>query len=272
MDNPKSVLEALLFVSPEALPVKEIRKIASDLKEKEIEELLAELIREYDARESGIQIVQAGGGYRMLTRLECSPWLKRLKTVTVSNKLSQPSMETLSIIAYKQPVIRAEIDHIRGVNSDGVIKTLLDRKLIKILGRKEMPGRPLLYGTTSEFLQYFGLKDITELPTLRDIEDFEGEGAAQLTMDDVKALDLEIPEEEREVLEPETLETPDPDGPAPESSADEALEPVESVDPAADVDEPDTQGSPEHEETVDEDTPNPADDLLRSSEPIRPVD
>jgi len=264
MDKPKSVLEALLFVSPEPLPVKEIRKVVSDLKEKEIEELLDELVREYDARESGIQIVQAAGGYQMLTRLECSPWLKRLKTVTVSNKLSQPSMETLAIIAYKQPVIRAEIDHIRGVNSDGVIKTLLDRKLIKILGRKEMPGRPLLYGTTSEFLQYFGLKDITELPTLRDIEDFEGEGAMQLTMDDVKALDAEAPDDVSGDIDIETEDTPPP-----EESESKTLD----AEPKEDGTQPLEKGEDQDQtDGASEATPEPAEDYVEPSDRILPAD
>ena len=233
MENPKPILEALLFVSPEPLTIREIRKITPELKESAIREILDGLAREYDERGSGIQIVEVAGGYRMLTRLEASPWLKRLKSVTVSSKLSQPALETLAIVAYKQPVIRAEIDHIRGVSSDGVLKTLLDRKLVKILGRKEVPGRPLLYGTTPEFLQYFGLKDITELPTLRDIEDFEGEGAAQLTIDDVRRMNERIDGdgEEEGAGEPEEAppahpaELPPGEGESPDPAGTEAAEP-----------------------------------------------
>jgi len=190
MANNKSILEALLFVSPEPLSVKEIMGILEDAGESDVITLLKELATDYESRNSGIQIVEVGEGWRMLTRLECSPWLKKLKNVTVSSRLSQPSMETLSIIAYRQPVIKAEIDQIRGVSSDGVLRTLLDRKLIKILGRKEMPGRPLLYGTTTEFLQYFGLKSISELPTLKDLEDIDGSEPPEFpTMEEVKEMD-----------------------------------------------------------------------------------
>jgi segregation and condensation protein B len=109
----------------------------------------------------------------MVTNPASSPYIKKLISTAVPTKLSQPSIETLSIIAYKQPIIKAEIEAIRGVNSDGVVKTLLERRLLKILGRKEVPGRPLMYGTTKEFLQYFGLKDLTELPTLKELSDVE---------------------------------------------------------------------------------------------------
>lgn len=190
MASNKSILEALLFMSPEPLSVKEIMNILENAGESDIISLLSELSADYETRDSGIQVVEVGEGWRMLTRLECSPWLKKLKNVTVSGRLSQPGMETLSIIAYRQPVIKAEIDQIRGVSSDGVLRTLLDRKLIKILGRKEMPGRPLLYGTTTEFLQYFGLKSISELPTLKDLEDIDGSEPPEFpTMAEVKEMD-----------------------------------------------------------------------------------
>ena len=105
----------------------------------------------------------------MITNTAYAPFLKKFRAKSSSAKLSASALETLAIIAYRQPIIKAEIEQLRSVNSDGVVKTLLDRKLVKILGRKEAPGRPLLYGTTKEFLQYFGLKDLANLPTLRDI-------------------------------------------------------------------------------------------------------
>ncbi|MBI5141209.1 MAG: SMC-Scp complex subunit ScpB [Nitrospirae bacterium] len=174
MTNNKSILEALLFVSTEPLVPAQVKELLDGVTELEVSVMIEELASDYDERGSGIQIAKVAGGYQMMTRLECSPWLRKLKTVTVSNKLSQAALETLAIIAYKQPIIKAELDQIRGVGSDGVLKTLLDRRLIKIFGRKEMPGRPLLYGTATEFLRYFGLRDIAELPTLRDMEDIAG--------------------------------------------------------------------------------------------------
>jgi segregation and condensation protein B len=105
----------------------------------------------------------------MVTNPEYSECVKKFKSTQLSSKLSMPALETLSIIAYKQPIIKAEIEQLRGVNSDSAIRTLLEKRLIKVIGRKEAPGRPFLYGTTREFLQYFGLKDLTELPTLKDL-------------------------------------------------------------------------------------------------------
>jgi segregation and condensation protein B len=105
----------------------------------------------------------------MVTNPAYAEWTKKFMSSHASSKLSIPALETLEIVAYKQPIIRAEIEQIRGVNSDSAIKTLYDKRLIKIMGRKEAPGRPFLYGTTREFLQYFGLKDLTELPTLKDL-------------------------------------------------------------------------------------------------------
>lgn len=203
MAENRSIIEALLFASPEPLSIKQIMGLLDNVSEPEIQSVLDTLIYEYEQRQGGLQVIQIADGYQMLTRLECSPWLKKLKTVTVSSKLSQAALETLSIIAYKQPTIKAEIDKTRGVSSDGVLKTLLDRKLIKILGRQEMPGRPLLYGTTNEFLQYFGLKNISELPTLRDIEDIDGtESPGQPSIEDILELDSEILEQEAEKTSP----------------------------------------------------------------------
>jgi segregation and condensation protein B len=105
----------------------------------------------------------------MVTNPEYSEWVRKFRSSHTSTRLSMPALETLAIIAYKQPIIRAEIEQIRGVNSDSAIRTLHEKRLIKIMGRKEAPGRPFLYGTTREFLQYFGLKDLTELPTIKDL-------------------------------------------------------------------------------------------------------
>lgn len=164
----KSLVEALLFVSGEPLTLGELKN-STDLPEAELKQLLDEMIAEYTERNSGLLIIEIANGYQIVTNPHYAQWIKKLKNTAASGKLSMPALETLAIIAYKQPIIKAELEQIRGVNSDGVIKTLLDRRLIKIMGRKEVPGKPLLYGTTREFLQYFGLKDLTELPTISEL-------------------------------------------------------------------------------------------------------
>lgn len=165
----KSLIEAILFVSGEPVNISTLKEI-TELHETELVKLISELKEEYKERNSGMLIAEIANGYEFVTNPAHSAWLKKLKASKMASRLSLPALETLAIIAYKQPLIKAEIEQIRSVNSDGVVKTLLDKKLIKIIGRKEAPGRPLLYGTTKEFLQYFGLKDLTELPTLKELE------------------------------------------------------------------------------------------------------
>ncbi len=164
----KSIIESLLFVTGEPLTLPVIKNITG-LHEAEIRQVLDDLIREYREKNRGVLIIEIANGYQMVTNPANAQWVKKLRNTSASSRLSMPALETLAIIAYNQPIIKAELELIRGVNSDGVIKTLLDRRLIKIMGRKEVPGKPLLYGTTREFLQYFGLKDLSELPTLKEL-------------------------------------------------------------------------------------------------------
>jgi segregation and condensation protein B len=163
----KAILEALLFASGEPIAISTISK-ATSLNEQDIREIMRQLTADYRNRNAGIVIAEIADGYEMVTDPELAAWIRRMKNIHVSNKLSQPSIETLSIIAYKQPITKLEIDQLRGVNSDAAVKSLLDKRLIKIIGKKEAPGRPFLYGTTNEFLQYFGLKNLTELPAIHD--------------------------------------------------------------------------------------------------------
>jgi len=168
-DKNKCLIEALLFVSGTPISASEIKSVIG-LPEVEIRALMSELIEEYKERNSGILISEIANGYQMHTNPEFGEILKKFAGSQKAQKLSLAALETLAIIAYKQPIIKAEIEELRGVNSDGVIKSLLEKRLIKIVGKKEAPGRPLLYATTSEFLEYFGLKDLSELPTIKDIE------------------------------------------------------------------------------------------------------
>jgi segregation and condensation protein B len=162
--NPIEVVEALLFASDTPLEPERIREVLDLEHVAAARELLTELTTRYDEGGRGLAIVEVGGGYRMVTRPELAPWLVRLARARTRLRLSRPALETLAIIAYKQPVSRPEVDAVRGVNSEGVLDNLLERRLVRIAGRKEAPGRPFLYETTREFLVAFGLRDVGELP------------------------------------------------------------------------------------------------------------
>lgn len=167
--NRKALLEALFFITGEPLRLADLKELTG-VPEPELKDLIEELMADYRERGGGLLVSEIAGGYQMHTNPDHSEWAKKLKGSEQGGKLSQPALESLAIVAYKQPLTKAELEALRGVNSDGVIKTLLDRKLIKMVGRKEAPGKPLLYGTTREFLVHFGLKDLTELPTLKELE------------------------------------------------------------------------------------------------------
>jgi len=163
----KRIIEALLFVSEKPLTVVEIKRVLDGMEEEKIKEMIGELRLDYEKQERSFTIAELAGGYQIITKPEFAPWVGKLFKKDES-KLSNPSLETLAIIAYKQPLTRSEIERIRGVNVDGVLKTLLDKGLIKIRGRKDAPGRPIAYGTTSEFLKRFGLGGLEQLPKLCD--------------------------------------------------------------------------------------------------------
>ena len=162
MPDPADVLEALLFASDTPLEPERIREVLELPSVEAARALVEELSVRYAAR--GLQIVEVGGGYRMVTRPELQPWLVRLTRSRTKQRLSRPALETLAIVAYKQPVSRPEVDAIRGVNSEAVLENLLERRLIRIPGRKDAPGRPYLFETTREFLVAFGLRDLGDLP------------------------------------------------------------------------------------------------------------
>jgi segregation and condensation protein B len=170
-----AVIESLLFASGDPLTADRIKEVLEGTDKKTVERLLLELQKDYDSREGGLRIVQIAGGYQLVTPPDHGFWVRKLKKTKTSSRLSKPSLETLAIIAYKQPVVKSDIDGIRGVDSSGVLKGLLDKRLIKIMGRMDVAGKPLMYGTTREFLQYFGLKDLTDLPTLKEFEDMTKE-------------------------------------------------------------------------------------------------
>ncbi len=173
-EQQKKAIEALLFLSEEPIKPDKLAVVLST-SNTEAEKIVRELQADLSNQGRGLQIFEAAGGFQMGTLPELSPVLEKAFSEEVSSNLSNAALEVLAIIAYKQPVTRIEIESIRGVRSEHVLENLLKRKLIKVTGRKEGPGRPLLYGTTADFLKYFGLKELDELPELAMGNDSEGE-------------------------------------------------------------------------------------------------
>jgi len=163
------VLEAILFASEVPLSAAELARGEEGLDEEQVEAMLAELNQEYEAEKRAFGIVEIAGGYQLMTRPEFAPVLERFDTVPTNSRLSTPALETLAIIAYRQPVGRAEIEEIRGVGAGSVLKTLIERELIDVVGRGEGLGRPLLYGTSRRFLEHFGFRSLEELPRSDDL-------------------------------------------------------------------------------------------------------
>jgi len=164
------IVEALLFASDHPLSFNALMSLTGDIDASRLQAVIAALRRRYDLNGHSFQIIEIAGGYQMCTRPRYARWIKELYRNRTAVRLSKPSLETLAIIAYRQPIIRTDIEAIRGVNIEGVLKTLLQRNLITIRGRKKAPGRPLLYGTTDEFLRYFGLNKISDLPTREELK------------------------------------------------------------------------------------------------------
>jgi len=167
-DQAKNIIEAMLFVSDKPLFINEIKGVLEDFDASGIKDIISELSNEYRQTGRAFTLKEIAGGFQIVTDPVLSPWLKKLYKTSGADRLSGPSLETLAIIAYKQPATKPEIEAIRGVNVDGVLKTLIEKNLVKIGGRKETVGRPIFYGTTSEFLQYFGLNSLKELPKLEE--------------------------------------------------------------------------------------------------------
>jgi segregation and condensation protein B len=169
----KSAIEALLFVAGNPLSEDRLKGIFEEATKEQIEAQLQTIKQECDERNAGITLAEVAGGYQFATRPENAVWIRKFKAVKVSAKLSRPALETLAIVAYKQPITRTEVEAVRGVNIGGIMRNLMERRLVKIVGKKDVPGKPLLYGTSAEFLQYFGLKDLSSLPTLKEFQELE---------------------------------------------------------------------------------------------------
>jgi segregation and condensation protein B len=194
-----AIVEALIFASPDPLTLKAIYKLLDTEPKDEVKAALEQLKKDYD-RPGGLQLVEVAGGYQIVTRPDLHEWVRRLFQERSTQKLSVQSLETLAVIAYKQPITAVEITEVRGVNTSGVLNTLLERHLIKIVGRKQVVGRPFLYATTKEFLIRFGLNDLSDLPKVEDMAEALGiEGGAPPVLvertPDEDQLPLEEPDE-----------------------------------------------------------------------------
>jgi segregation and condensation protein B len=170
MSELRAIIESLLFVSEVPLSLVKIKSVLTMHTHGEIIRALEELGEEYAADKHGFFLAEVAQGYQFRSKPEYGDWIRKLKKITPA-RLSQAALETLAIIAYKQPILRSEIENVRGVDVGGILRLLLEKNLIKILGRKNVPGRPIIYGTTQKFLEFFSLKDISSLPTLEEMGD-----------------------------------------------------------------------------------------------------
>lgn len=173
-----AILEALLFVSEAPLSLERLEEVLEGRSRSEVARLITDFQERCRQPDRGLLLLEAAGGYRLVTKPELAQWIQRFRGAKPA-KLSKAALETLAIIAYKQPITKPEIEAIRGVMIDGVLKTLVERDLIRILGRKPEVGRPILYGTSRQFLEYFGFLDLSELPTLKEIEALAPKGAGE---------------------------------------------------------------------------------------------
>ena len=238
----KNIIESLLFVTDNPIDVRTFKQMMPEADIREIRQALVDLAAEYDTRQGGFLLLEVAGGFQFRTRPDYKDWIKKLvKPAPV--RLSKAALETLAIIAYHQPIIRADVERIRGVDSGAIIRSLLERKLIRILGKKEIPGRPLIYATTRRFLELFNLKSLSDLPTLKEIQAFGKSGTAE---DLAAELTAQQEQSENDDLPPAT------DAEAPTTDDDvKAAPPPEAAD---------TQTGDSGHQTVAADSPEPATD------------
>jgi segregation and condensation protein B len=190
----RSIAEALILASPEPIPLARLAKLIPRCTPAKARTLVEELNAEYVAQQRAFEICEVAGGYQVRTHSEFASYLQQLRNARPL-RLSNPALETLAIVAYRQPVTRAEVENVRGVEAGPVMRSLLERKLIKLVGRREVPGRPMLYATTKRFLELFGLADLKDLPTLRELEELAlaaAETGDAFETDEIASLAAEI--------------------------------------------------------------------------------
>jgi segregation and condensation protein B len=232
-DELKKIVEALIFVSEKPVSIETLRDVVKNVEATDVRAIIEELNGEYSSTGRSFQIKEIAGGFQMLTDPVYSRWISVLYKKG-PDRLSGPSLETLAIIAYKQPLTRSDIEAIRGVNVDGVLHTLEERKFIRMKGRLEAPGRPILYGTTTEFLQHFGLRSLEELPKLKEFQ----ESDLDFVRDKNKAEVIDTSTGKLHIQamhahEAPVQETPAPETPAPAPEAPAQETPAPQPEPVA---------------------------------------
>ena len=203
----KSIVESLIFASPDPLSIKVHVKTIDSEPPEHVEEALASVCQEWKTRSGGLQLVEVAGGYQIVTKPELHEWVRRLFHEHSKQRLSIPALETLAVVAYRQPVTGPEITEIRGVNTSGVLGTLVERRLVKVVGRRAVIGRPFLYATTREFLDRFGLNDLGDLPKVEDM---------------AEALGMDVPNMLTEAYPTEEILPFETESPSADSESDEA--------------------------------------------------
>ncbi|MBI4536980.1 MAG: SMC-Scp complex subunit ScpB [candidate division NC10 bacterium] len=206
----RGILEALLFVVDEPIPLAKLREVLGDAEESQTSASLSALALALEQMGFGLMVQEVAGGFRLTTRPEAHPWIQRLQQVKPT-RLSRAALETLAIIAYRQPITKAEVEQIRGVAIDGVLRTLLERELVRILGRKADAGRPILYGTSQQFLEHFGFRALGDLPSLREIDELVGpppseEGSPRPSTADLPGQSRGLYHVEEEAVSPPAVE------------------------------------------------------------------
>ncbi len=210
----QAIVEAMVFASPEPLTPKALLKLLDTEPKEDVLEALEALKADYGQRTGGLQLVEVAGGFQIVTRHDLHEWVRRLFHERSTQKLSVQALESLAVIAYRQPITSLEVTEIRGVSASGVLNTLLERHLIKIVGRKQVVGRPFMYATTKEFLIRFGLKDLSDLPRVEDM-------AESLGIESNLLVEQEAPEEQLPLSEPDLESSDDAGGDAFEPSLDD---------------------------------------------------
>lgn len=206
----RNIIEALLFISEKPVTIDQIKNALQSATVADIKKLIREITDDYDTNEKGMVVKEIAGGYQMLSNPVYADYIRRFYKTKHNEKLSKPALETLAIVAYKQPVTRGDVEMIRGVNSDGVVASLLGKELVKVVGRKDIPGRPFLYGTTKQFLEYFGLKSIDNLPKIEEFASLAPEGDAPVDDDPIAK---EVPQNSLEALKQKAIRTEGPGAP-----------------------------------------------------------
>jgi segregation and condensation protein B len=268
MDNDlKNIIESLVFVSDSPVDIKIIKKVIPTAETRDIRQAVIELIEIHEARQGGFVLREVAGGWQFRTRSAYKEYVKRLVQPSPS-RLSKAALETLAIIAYHQPIIRSDIEHIRGVDSGAILRSLLERKLIRILGKKELPGRPLIYGTTKRFLEVFNLRSLNDMPSLKEIESFGSAVTGEDAADDDAAAEIASeagPAADQEGgSEIESAAEPAPEAPEAESAPEAG---IEQASVAEETSAPDTAESINGADVPDTNVLSPVMDEAGSDKP-----